>query len=52
MAHSNWRVILVLGKAAIGMARVARSSDVKRTRRRSLPTLAAGIPDELAPKYE
>jgi len=52
MAHSNWRVILVLGKAAIGMARVARSSDVKRTFRRSLADLDSGIPDEFAPNMK
>jgi hypothetical protein len=39
MAHNELARHAVLGKAAIGMARVARSSDVKRTLRRSLPTL-------------
>ena len=52
MAHNELARQAVLGKAAIGMARVARSSDVKRTFRRSLADLDSGIPNEFAPNMK
>ena len=52
MAPDRQRVIAVLGKAAIGMARVTRSKDVKRTLRRSVPDPASGIPGEFAPNMK